>query len=67
MNIFTGTVLGGETYDRDQASVLLQIGLLDKRNLPLAGVESAMKVMDERSVKSNQLIKEWKDRKTEIK
>ena len=61
MNIYTGTVLNGETYGRDQASVLYQIGLLDKGNLPIAGVETAMKVMDESSVKSNQLIKQWEN------
>jgi carboxymethylenebutenolidase len=65
MNIFTGTVLDDDTYDRDQASVLHQIGLLEIGNLPIVGVESAMKVMDESSVKSNELIKEWKERKTE--
>jgi carboxymethylenebutenolidase len=30
----------------DQASVLVQIGLLDPANLPVAGVESARKVLD---------------------
>jgi len=65
MNIFTGTVLCGETYDRDQASVLHQIGLLDIGNLPIAGAETAMKVTDESSVKSNQLIKQWENGKTE--
>jgi len=42
----------------DQASVLHQIGLLEIGNLPIAGVETALKVMDENSVKSNQLIRE---------
>jgi len=30
----------------DQASVLVQLGLLDPENLPVAGVESARKVLD---------------------
>ena len=30
----------------DQASVLVQLGLLDPKNLPVAGVESARKVLD---------------------
>ena len=30
----------------DQASVLVQIGLLDPKGLPVAGVESARKVLD---------------------
>ena len=30
----------------DQASVLVQIGLLDASNLPVAGIESARKVLD---------------------
>ena len=32
----------------DQASVLVQLGLLDDGNLPVAGVESAEKVLDPR-------------------
>ena len=67
MNISTGTVLGVDIYDRDQASVLHQIGLLEIGNLPIASAETAMKVMDESSVKSNQLIRDWKDRKTKNK
>lgn len=60
MSIFIGTALDGEAYGRDQASVLCQIGLLDMENLPIVGVETAMKVMDESSLESNQLIKSWK-------
>jgi carboxymethylenebutenolidase len=41
----------------DQASVLVQIGLLDSKTLPVAGVESAQKVLDPSSVPSNTLIK----------
>jgi hypothetical protein len=55
----------------DQASVLVQIGLLDRklgavglgkngvRVLPIVGVEAARKVVDETSVPSNGLIPDW--------
>jgi carboxymethylenebutenolidase len=39
----------------DQASVLVQIGLLDPAGLPVAGVESARKVLD-KSLPSNGLM-----------
>jgi carboxymethylenebutenolidase len=39
----------------DQASVLVQLGLLDSRTLPVAGVEVARKVLDP-SLPSNQLM-----------
>ena len=41
----------------DQASVLVQLGLLDSDILPVAGKESAQKVLDPTSVPSNALIK----------
>src|SRR4029077_1219329 len=40
----------------DQASVLVQLGLIDTENLPIAGAESAEKVLDP-SRPSNELIK----------
>jgi carboxymethylenebutenolidase len=40
----------------DQASVLVQIGLLDPAKLPVVGVESAKKVLDP-SLPANQLMK----------
>jgi carboxymethylenebutenolidase len=40
----------------DQASVLVQIGLLKSDKLPVAGIESARKVIDPTSVPSNALI-----------
>ena len=40
----------------DQASVLVQIGLLDPAKLPVAGVESAHKVLDP-SLPANELMK----------
>ena len=44
----------------DQASVLVQLGLLDATTLPVAGVESAQKVVDPNAVPSNELIKRTK-------
>lgn len=42
----------------DQATVLVQIGLLDAQNLPIAGVETSRKVTD-KSLPSNVLMKRW--------
>jgi len=42
----------------DQASVLVQIGLLDPAGLPVAGVATAKKVAD-KSLPSNALMKKW--------
>ena len=47
--------LAGEHIYWDQASVLVQLGWLDASALPVAGVESARKVLDP-SIPSNQLI-----------
>ncbi len=41
----------------DQASVLVQVGLIDSEELPVSGAESARKVLDPASVPSNELIK----------
>lgn len=58
----------------DQASVLVQIGLLDPKlipdsmkdkglqRLPVYGAETVAKVLDEDSHPSNELISSWKDR-----
>ncbi len=43
---FQGDKLVHEHIYWDQASVLVQIGLLDPRGLPVAGVETARKVLD---------------------
>jgi carboxymethylenebutenolidase len=40
--------------------VLVQIGLLDPKLLPVMGAESARKVLDKDSLKNNLLIPEWK-------
>jgi carboxymethylenebutenolidase len=44
----------------DQASVLAQIGLLDAKNLPVAGVESAEKVLDP-TLPANRLMERAND------
>ena len=41
----------------DQAAVLVQLGLLDRARLPVTGVESARKVLDQRYCPSNELIR----------
>ena len=54
---------GGRLYHEhiywDQASVLVQIGLLDPRGLPVAGRETAAKVLDE-TLPSNTLMARWR-------
>ena len=42
----------------DQASVLVQIGLLDPQHLPVAGAETALKVVDN-TRPSNELMARW--------
>jgi carboxymethylenebutenolidase len=44
----------------DQASVLVQVGLLDPDTLPVTGVESAKKLLDPTSVPSDLLIERAK-------
>jgi carboxymethylenebutenolidase len=41
----------------DQASVLVQVVLIDPEELPVSGAESARKVLDPASVLSNELLK----------
>lgn len=71
-------IRGGKLYHEhiywDQASVLVQIGLLDPKlvpdamkseglkRLPVYGSETAAKVLDESSHPSNELISSWKNR-----
>lgn len=73
-------IRGGKLYHEhlywDQASVLVQIGLLDPKlvpnnmkkrglkRLPVYGVETAEKVLDEKSHASNELIASWDPAKT---
>jgi carboxymethylenebutenolidase len=55
---FRGDKLYHEHIYWDQASVLVQIGLLDPAGLPVAGIESAKKLLDE-TRPSNTLMKRW--------
>jgi len=55
---FRGPKLYHEHIYWDQASVLVQIGLLDPKLLPVAGRETAQKVLDE-TKPSNTLMKRW--------
>ena len=59
-----GEKLAHEHIYWDQASVLVQLGLLDPSDLPVAGVETAQKVLDN-SIASNALIKRADRRKKE--
>ncbi len=52
---FRGEQLAHEHIYWDQASVLVQLGLLDPKGLPVAGAETARKVQDPR-LPSNELI-----------
>ncbi|MCM2494792.1 dienelactone hydrolase family protein [Burkholderia glumae] len=56
---FRGDKLYHEHIYWDQASVLVQIGLLDPAGLPVAGVETARKLLDE-TVPSNRLMPNWR-------
>jgi carboxymethylenebutenolidase len=55
---FEGDKLVHEHIYWDQASVLVQVGLLDPASLPVAGVQTARKVMD-KSQPSNELMARW--------
>jgi carboxymethylenebutenolidase len=52
---FRGNKLVHEHIYWDQASVLVQLGLLDAKTLPVTGIESARKVLDN-SLPSNELM-----------
>ena len=55
---FRGDKLYNEHIYWDQASVLVQIGVLDPKGLPVAGIETAKKLVDE-NLPSNTLMKRW--------
>ena len=55
---FRGDKLMNEHIYWDQASVLVQVGLLDPTGLPVVGIDSARKLMDP-SRPSNALIPDW--------
>jgi carboxymethylenebutenolidase len=57
---FEGDKVAHEHIYWDQASVLVQIGLLDPNGLPVAGAETARKVVD-KSLPSNRLMKRWRE------
>ena len=54
---FEGGKMKSEQIYWDQASVLVQLGLLDPAGLPVAGVEVARKALDPAAVASNLLMK----------
>ena len=54
---FRDNKLAHEHIYWDQASVLVQLGLIDPARLPIAGAESARKVLDP-TLPANQLIRE---------
>jgi len=56
---FVGDKVAHEHIYWDQASVLVQVGLLDPEGLPVAGVETAAKVVDA-SRPSNELMTRWR-------
>lgn len=55
---FEGDKVAHEHIYWDQATVLVQLGLLNSTGLPVAGVETARKVLD-RTQPSNQLMARW--------
>lgn len=56
---FRGTRLAHEHIYWDQASVLVQVGLLDPTGLPVSGVEQARKLVDP-AVPSNAMLPSWR-------
>ena len=57
---FEGDRVAHEHIYWDQASLLVQVGLLDPHGLPVAGVETARKVLD-RHLPSNRLMTRWQE------
>jgi carboxymethylenebutenolidase len=55
---FRGGKIAAERIYWDQASVLVQLGLLDPARLPVSGAEAARKVLDP-GLPCNGLIKRW--------
>jgi len=56
---FRGDKLYNEHIYWDQASVLVQIGLLDPKLLPVAGIEQSKKLLDP-TIPSNGMMKNWR-------
>lgn len=57
---FEGEKVAHEHIYWDQASVLVQVGLLDPHGLPVAGAETAHKAMD-KLLPSNRLMERWRE------
>jgi carboxymethylenebutenolidase len=57
---FEGEKLISEHIYWDQATVLVQLGLLYSRGLPIAGVETARKAVD-KTLPSNTRMARWKE------
>jgi carboxymethylenebutenolidase len=57
---FEGDKLISEHIYWDQATVLVQLGLLDPTGLPVAGIEAARKAFDKR-LPSNTLMARWRE------
>lgn len=55
---FRGDKLYNEHIYWDQASVLVQVGVLDPTGLPIAGIQTAKKLIDA-SLPSNTLMRNW--------
>jgi len=62
---FRGDKIYNEHIYWDQASVLVQIGVLDPKLYPTAGVETAKKAFDE-NLPSNALMARWKNSEQKI-
>ncbi|KDQ63482.1 hypothetical protein JAAARDRAFT_65514 [Jaapia argillacea MUCL 33604] len=60
---FRGDKLTFEHIYWDQASVLVQLGILKPEKLPIAGVEVSRKAMDPFGMPSNVLMTKWDDSK----
>ena len=59
---FEGDKVAHEHIYWDQASMLVQIGKLDPRGLPIAGAETARKLLN-KSLPSNGLMERWQQSK----
>ena len=55
---FRGDKLYNEHIYWDQASVLVQIGLIDPKLYPVAGIETSKKLVD-KTLPSNTLMRRW--------
>jgi carboxymethylenebutenolidase len=56
---FENGKIAGERIYWDQASVLLQIGLIQENTLPVTGANASRKVLDPSREPSNELIRRW--------